>query len=158
MDKDKLFHFGRSRPAGAMMRGDEQFFLSSTSRSSASAPETDAKRRGGRRTKRSNEERGDSTTAPTANHWTCAAPIQVRAMVLSKDTLFIAGPKGDWMHSADAFEGRNGVAQLAISAATGEIDAEYSLPSLPVFDGMIAARRNLYLSLTDGSIVCFGNK
>lgn len=158
MDKDNLFHFGRSRAVNSMMRSNEQFFLSPTSRSSIGAAVTDAKRRRGRDAKRSNEERGDSTTAPATKQWACASPVQVRAMLLSKDTLFIAGPKGDWMHSADAYAGRQGVALLAVSASTGTTLAEHPLPTLPVFDGMIAARGILYLSLTDGSIMCFGNR
>ena len=76
-------------------------------------------------------------------------------MVLSKDTLFIAGPKGDWMHSSDAYEGREGIALLAVSASTGTTAAEYALPELPVFDGMSAAYEGLYLSLRDGSVTCF---
>ena len=76
-------------------------------------------------------------------------------MVLSKDTLFIVGPKGDWMHSADSYEGREGIALVAVSPLTGATTAEYALPELPVFDGMSAAYESLYLSLRDGSVTCF---
>ena len=57
-----------------------------------------------------------------------------------------------------AYAGRQGVALLAVSASTGTTLAEHPLHSLLVFDGMIAAQGNLYLSLTDGSIMCLGNK
>jgi len=155
MDKDNLFHFGRSRAVNSMMRSDEQFLLSSTSRSSTGDRVTNTKRRRGGDTKRKTKERENSTTASAAGHWAVASLVQVRAMVLSKDTLFVAGPKGDWMHLADAYEGRQGIALLAVSASAGTTSAEYPLPELPVFDGMSAAHESLYLSLRDGSVTCF---
>ena len=79
-------------------------------------------------------------------------------MVLSKDTSFVAGPKGDRMHLADAYEGRQGIALLAVSASAGTTIAEYPISSLPVFDGMSAAYESLYLSLRDGSIACFAGQ
>ena len=38
----------------------------------------------------------------------------------------------------------------------GKTVAEYELESSPVFDGMIAARSRIFISLQDGSLVCFG--
>jgi len=131
MDEENLFHFGRARAVTSMMRVDEQFFLSSTSRSSTDAAASDA------------------------SPWAYASPIQVRAMVLSKEKLFIAGPKGDWMHSADAYEGCQGVAIVVVSPSTGTTIDEYTISSLPVFDGMSTAYESLYLSLENGSVVCF---
>ncbi len=148
MNDDSLFHFGRSRAVNAMMRGDEQFVLSLTPRSNATAPVATSKRRRGRGTE-------NAGGAPGGKPWTCASPIQVRAMVLGNDTLLVAGPKGEWMHSADAYQGRQGIALLAVSASTGETINDTPLSSLPVFDGMSIANESLYLSLQDGSIVCF---
>jgi len=45
-----------------------------------------------------------------------------------------------------------------ISAKDGKKISEYDLISPPVFDGMAVAGEKLYLSLTDGSIICFGGK
>lgn len=60
------------------------------------------------------------------------------------------------MHSADAYEGRQGIALRALSAEDGKVIAEYPLPALPVFDGMSAAEGCLYVSTTGGTVVCFG--
>jgi hypothetical protein len=45
-----------------------------------------------------------------------------------------------------------------MSAAYGKVLGEYSLEAEPVFDGMVAAYGKLYLSLKDGSVVCYGGK
>ncbi len=39
----------------------------------------------------------------------------------------------------------------------GMVLAEYTLQSPPVFDGLIAANRQLYLSLENGTILCMGS-
>jgi hypothetical protein len=101
-------------------------------------------------------------------------PIQARAMVLTKDTLYIAGPAAvldevDLWHKPDntelkqaaaqqseAVRGRSGGSLLAISTSDGSRIEKVDLPSPPVFDGMIAAQRQLILSLQDGSLLCFG--
>ena len=44
-----------------------------------------------------------------------------------------------------------------VDARSGARLASYDLPAPPAFDGMAAAAARLYVSLTDGSIVCFGN-
>ena len=36
--------------------------------------------------------------------------------------------------------------------------AEFKLPSSPVFDGMIAANGELFMSLMDGSVICYSGK
>jgi hypothetical protein len=46
----------------------------------------------------------------------------------------------------------------AVSAADGNQLAEIKLESPPVFDGMIAANERLYISTTDGKVVCLGGK
>jgi len=103
-------------------------------------------------------------------------PIQARAMVLTEDALYIAGPADvldevDLWHKPEndelkqaaveqtrAVRGRDGGSLLAISTADGSRLAKVDLPSPPVFDGMIAADGKLMLSLMDGSVVCYGEK
>jgi hypothetical protein len=46
----------------------------------------------------------------------------------------------------------------AVSAETGKKLSELRLESLPVWDGMIASGGNLYLSLTNGEIVCYSGE
>ena len=84
--------------------------------------------------------------------------MRVRAMLLANQTLFIAGAKGDWLSSQDAYEGANGIALIAVSSSDGKTIAEHTLPAHPVFDGMSAAYERLYVSLQDGSVVCFAGE
>jgi len=92
--------------------------------------------------------------------WSKRVSIQVRAMVLarrpaSRDTrgqadkvLFVAGPESQ----------NNGAILMAISAADGSELARYKLDCTPVFDGMAAADGRLYLSLSDGRVLCMAGQ
>jgi len=92
--------------------------------------------------------------------WTAPGDLQVRAMVLTgqrKDKrLFVAGAKGDWVVSQDAYEGKRGNVLRVVSVDDGKTIAEHDLPGTPVFDGMSAISNRIYLSLANGHIVCFG--
>lgn len=91
--------------------------------------------------------------------WTVFVPLRVRAMVLADDTLFIAGPP-DLVPEDDplaALDGRLGASIWALNASNGEKRSEVAVLSAPpVFDGLIAALGRLYVSTTDGRVVCFG--
>jgi hypothetical protein len=117
--------------------------------------------------------RGES--APVSNQenyfWVADVPILVRAMTLADKTLFIAGPKdvldegragqgyGDAaLRQEAAYAGKSGGILWAVSAENGEKMAQYELDSPPIFDGMIAAGRSLFLSTMDGSVVCLAHQ
>jgi hypothetical protein len=104
-------------------------------------------------------------------------PLLVRAMILSNETLYIAGPpdvvdeKEAWgkyllpevrarlEEQAAVWEGSQGGLLCVVSAENGETLATYELPSPPLFDGMIAAHERLYLLLMNGDLVCYeGNR
>ena len=90
--------------------------------------------------------------------WFKWVPVRIRGMVLAGDHLFVAGPP-DVMDPGDpmaAFEGRSGAVLRAHSTADGRALTEQELDSPPVFDGLIAARGRLYLSLEDGTVLCMG--
>lgn len=109
------------------------------------------------------------------HRWTKDVPLFVRAMLLAEGTLFIAGPPdivdeeesfrllvgGDeavqqrLAEQAAALQGRQGGLLQAVSSVDGEKLAEYRLDSLPVWDGMAAARGRLYLATTNGKVICF---
>jgi hypothetical protein len=105
--------------------------------------------------------------------WSQAVPLQVRAMVLTPESLFIAGPP-DILDEEDAFArianagvqerlreqdaalaGKKGFSLWAVGLSDGQRLAEHHLDSLPVFDGMIAAAARLYIVTTDGKVHCF---
>ncbi len=91
--------------------------------------------------------------------WKTWLKIRVRAMVKAGDLLFAAGPP-DVYDEGDPFapfEGRGGAVLAAIRASDGKKLSAVKLDCPPVFDGMIAAGGNLYLSLKDGSILCLGS-
>jgi hypothetical protein len=104
--------------------------------------------------------------------WSKEIPVHVRAMVLAGDTLFVAGPpdvlneeeaakrptdpavRAKLIEQEAALHGDRGMILLAVSAADGEKLAEYKFESTPVFDGLVAAAERLYLSTTDGKVLC----
>jgi outer membrane protein assembly factor BamB len=108
-----------------------------------------------------------------AHHWTKEIPLLVRAMVLSDETLFVAGPpdlldeeqtfkriddpeiRPTLDAQAAAFGGLKGGVLMAVSTRDGEERARWQLPSPPVFDGMAAAGQRLYLTTVDGTVRCF---
>ncbi len=92
--------------------------------------------------------------------WMQWLPVRIRAMVKAGDALFVAGapdifdPKDPYA----AFEARKGAKVVAVSAKDGKKLSEISLEYPPVFDGMIAANERLYLSMTNGSVLCLAEK
>jgi outer membrane protein assembly factor BamB len=99
--------------------------------------------------------------------------IQVRAIVVADETLFIAGPP-DVVDEEEAFfamddesvlaklaeqsellRGKDGGRLWAVSTQNGKRLVEYKLDSLPVWDGMIAANSKLYLTTMTGDVMCF---
>ena len=94
-----------------------------------------------------------------APQWLKKVPLRVVAMVVAGKTLFVAGPP-DVVDPEDpwaALEGRSGALLQAVSTEDGEKSNELRLDSPPVFDGMAAAHGRLYVSLTNGSLVCLGD-
>ena len=53
-------------------------------------------------------------------------------------------------------EGRKDAVLWILSKKDGSKLAQYNLETLPVWNGMAAANGRLYLSLENGSVVCFG--
>jgi len=111
--------------------------------------------------------------------WTRDVPILVRAMVLTgsqqgRSILFIAGPRdvmdeektvsrlvaGDpearklAAEQESEFYGKRGALLWAVSAADGKRLAEYRIPTVPTWDGLIAAGGRLYMTLADGTVRC----
>ena len=109
-------------------------------------------------------------------HWTKDAPLFVRAMVKTGPTLFIVGPP-DIVDEAETFEklknrdvsveavlaeqdallnGSSGSLLRAVSARDGSTISDVQLESLPIWDGMAAARGQLFLATQDGTVICLG--
>ena len=105
-------------------------------------------------------DKGTGFTRAKPPQWTQWVPLRIRAMVATSEALFVAGPP-DVLDPKDplaAFENRKGGQLWAISPKDGRRLAEHTLESPPVFDGLIAARGQLYLSTTDGRVLCFAGE
>ena len=99
-------------------------------------------------------------------------------MAVAGKTLFLAGPP-DLMDEEETFqklkqrdpavlplleaqeaalEGAGGGMLLAVTTADGSTQAEYSLESLPVWDGLAVANGRLLLATTDGRVICMASE
>lgn len=145
---DKIYGFGRSfypgGNAGQWKKGEHYrlFAAAKELKQPAQNPPDNRKRR------RRPQPRVDYL-------WSQNVEPEARAMILAGDTLFIAGPHGETHEDPDAFAGKLGVSLQAISAADGTRLASYELKSLPVFDGLAAARGRLFLATRDGKLTCY---
>ncbi|NOX54264.1 MAG: PQQ-binding-like beta-propeller repeat protein [Planctomycetes bacterium] len=90
--------------------------------------------------------------------WMTWLKIRVRGMVKAGDRLYVAGPPDvlDPQDPYGAFEGRKGARLAVLDAEDGRVLNEQPLDTPPVFDGLIAARGCLFVSLRDGSLLCLG--
>ncbi|MFC1636100.1 PQQ-binding-like beta-propeller repeat protein [Planctomycetota bacterium] len=90
--------------------------------------------------------------------WAGRIHVRIRAMVVTENFLFIAGPPDvvDPEDPLGAFEGRKGGVLVGIDRSGGQRVWEYALDAPPVFDGLAAASGRLYVALKNGSIACFG--
>ncbi len=90
--------------------------------------------------------------------WSTLAPVRGDALALSQNIFFACGIP-DVVPQTDpfaAFEGHLGAKLLLLSVEDGRILNEYSLSAAPVWDGMSLAYDNLFLSLKDGRLQCWG--
>lgn len=110
------------------------------------------------------------------HEWTKFVQVFARAMLLANDSLCVVGPpdlvdeeyalerlaaKDPAIHEQlkaadDALEGKQGGRFLVVSTKDGSRIAEFHVDALPVWDGMSAAYGRVYLSTTDGRVICFG--
>lgn len=92
--------------------------------------------------------------------WEQHIGIRVTAMVLAQDIIFVAGSPDivDPKDPYGAWEGRKGAVLAAFAADDGKKIAEYELPAPPAWDGMAATRGRLFISTSDGSIICMNER
>ena len=108
--------------------------------------------------------------------WTRDIPFHARAMLMSGDKVFIAGPpdivdedkslaefskesiQKELKRQAAALRGSEGALFWAVSMKDGEKVAEYELDMVPIFDGMLAADDAIYMVMHDGTVRRFSAK
>jgi hypothetical protein len=86
-------------------------------------------------------------------HWKCDIDFAVRGMVKAGDLLFAAGPK---QARQILFEDSAASKMAVFSADKGKMLSSIEIPCQPVFDGMAAADKRIYMALVNGQVVCYG--
>ena len=155
--KDAVYGYGREKvAAGPVGHRADTYRMFGMKRTSAAPAAAELKRR-----------KPASKVEPL---WTDPQSLIVRAMVLGRDRLAVAGPRDlgqkdpellAYTNEPEAragFEGRRGVYLRIVSAADGTTLSECELPAMPVFDGLAAANNQLYLSTLDGRVLCLAEK
>ena len=87
--------------------------------------------------------------------WWQQIPVHVWAMLKSDDVLFVAGPPH---RRQTAFTGESDAKLLAVSASDGKVLAQTDLPAAPTWDGMAAARGDIFVTTRDGRLLCLKSK
>ncbi len=90
--------------------------------------------------------------------WEQRLGIRVTAMIRAADIIFVAGSPDivDPKDPHGAWEGRKGGLLAALAADDGEKLGQYELLAPPVWDGMAAAGGRLFISTSDGGVLCMG--
>jgi hypothetical protein len=159
MDEASIYGFGRSfMPSGnAHQWRKGEFYRYYAAPKEFELPKPPPRKRDATKGRRRRSTLGtDKSIVPF--RWSQRANLEARAMVLTGETLFVAGPLGNTHLSLDAFEGQEGVRLRAIATSDGEIRGELVLDARPVFDGLAAANGRLYLTAKDGTLTCFAGR
>ena len=88
--------------------------------------------------------------------WSIRVPLLVKAMIAAGDRVIFAGPR-DVADAADplgGIEGRKGVQLQGVLMSTGAVLMNYALDEMPVWDGMAAAYRRMFVSTENGRVLC----
>ncbi len=116
------------------------------------------------------------TYTKVISNWQAETPVCAEGLVLSGDTLFMAGspvfdrgkvlellktqtvdrydPDPLFKSVEDTIVGKKGGVLYAAAKADGTKLMQMALPSIPVFDGLVAADRRLYISMRNGVVMC----
>lgn len=175
LDESRAYAF-RASPLGNMLHPRTTYHLYAVDKD-PSAPLPQEKKKGqGRRNK--GQEKGPSISGHKVHWYKKSLPLLINAMALGGKNLFVAGPPDmadetkmlGYLPGAnddinrqlkaqeEAWRGKHGGLLWAVSAENGEKLAEYKIDSVPVSDGMSVAERKVFISLIDGSVVCFKEK
>jgi hypothetical protein len=106
------------------------------------------------------QDKGVGYTRAEAPLWMTWLPVRMRAMVKAGERIYAAGEPDELPENDPyaAFEGRLGARLVTVNATDGALVDSIELDTPPVFDGMIAARNRLFLTLNDGSILCLSGE
>jgi len=104
-------------------------------------------------TRRGTKKKADKGHRP---QWEVKTTVRAQSMVLTNNHLVIAGAP-DVVDDADpwgAFDDRKGGMVEIYTKSAGTRVAAYELPSAPIYDGIAVAGGRLFVTLSNGSVVC----
>ena len=91
--------------------------------------------------------------------WSTQIPLTGNALVLAGNTILAAGVPLQSTYSLDqlstSYAGEQGGVLWLASAENGTKIAEYQLPAQPVWDGLAVAHGQCFITLKDGTVLCF---
>jgi hypothetical protein len=121
--------------------------------------------------------KGEKSSGSFVKHtWDRFVPIVARSMALAGNTILVGGPP-DMIDEEYAFErlaardpaileelkeqnaaieGNRGAKMWAVNVETGEQSTGLDLTAPPVWDGIISANGQIFISTVDGKLQCFG--
>jgi len=172
MDEDRIYGFGRlnqyDHVGSHVGLGKMQYLLYAADRSDFDHPS---------RAENKKPLPWSAKKPDIPTRWQGKIDLLARGMVLCDGVLFVAGPPdlfgvaaGDAPHpyapvSADALrkqrealKGKKGSLLWAVSGDNGKKLSETKLDGMPAWDGLIAARGRLYLTMQDGTVCCLAGK
>jgi hypothetical protein len=91
-------------------------------------------------------------------HWSQEIPLVARAMALTDDILFAAGPMMEPAVAGDgepAFDDDSPAALTAFRTDDGQTLSTIEIGSQPVFDGIALAYNKLFMATVNGKIACY---
>ena len=96
-------------------------------------------------------------------HMTWVALVMVSSLLLAGCFSIPGHPddpqvQAELKRQAEAIEGRHGGYLWALAKTDGKLLTRYALDTIPVFDGMAAAGRRLFLATTDGRVLCLAGR
>ena len=111
----------------------------------------------GKPNKRKGKGKKKETKTQREGEWSLRIPIRAEALLVGDNGLFVAGVR-DRVEKEDPWghvEGRMGGVLAVYAKSDGRKIGETELGAAPLFDGLSAARGNLFLVTKDGAILCF---
>lgn len=171
-DDQNVYAYGRERKYLRWTTEMEYHLFSSTRPEKWTPPPASAQKTAASG-KKKGKKKGKSSDLEKNMQWSTKVPVAVRAMVKAGDVLFIAGPSDvldedivfqelHMPHSDSVVKEQNasyfgelGSVLSAINAKTGDTLHTMKLDEVPAFDGLITAGGKIYMSTTEGELICF---
>ena len=168
-DESSIFGYGRDKYPGGntgQWRGGEHYRLFACDRPT---PADIAAMRAAQPTPQKGRRTKPKEPVAKPNRWNVELPLNVRAMLVAGDTIFIAGPPElietvgteeeallleNPEEPVAAWQGAKGGYLWAVSSKDGKRLSQRKLEAPPVFDGMAATEGRLYMATVDGNVIC----